>query len=102
MTRKIYKTGIQKSVLHVIENSKKVGLPYITKKQIMKEVSKIVDFKDKNKIPNKVGQALYQLQRKSKYRRPRIKKYIDKDGNMVGWTSTKNYIELINKKYPSF
>jgi len=48
MTRKIYKTGIQKSVLHVIENSKKVGLPYITKKQIMKEVSKIVDFKDKN------------------------------------------------------
>jgi len=87
---KSYQTGIQKAVLQVIENSKKLELPYITKQQIMKEVSKIVELKDPE---NQIGQALYQLQRKSKYRRPRIKKFKDKDGNMLGWTAVKEYFD---------
>jgi len=94
VNRKKYQTGIQKAVLHVIEISKKLGLLYITKQQIMQEVSKIVQLKDpKTDSKNQVGQALYQLQHKSKYRRPRIKKYIDKEGNMLGWTSIKEYFD---------
>jgi len=94
MTAKKYKTGIQKAVLQVIEESKKAGLPYITKQQIMNDVSKIVILKDpKNDSKNEIGQALYQLQRKTKYRRPRIKKYFDKDGNMLGWTSVKEHFD---------
>lgn len=85
---KKYQTGIQKAVLQVIENSKQLNLPYITKQQITHEVSQVIDLEDpKADSTNQIGQALYQLQRKSKYRRPRIKKYKDKDGTILGWTT---------------
>ena len=73
-----YQTGIQKAVLQSIINAKKHELPYITKTQIINEVKKIVSMKDPE---NQVGQALYQLQRQTKYRRPRITKHKDEDGS---------------------
>jgi len=82
-----YQTGIQKAVLQVIRKSRELGLPYLTKKQITEEVSKIIQLKDPEKdSANQISQAIYQLQRKTKYRTPRIRKYIDKNGNLLGWT----------------
>jgi len=79
-----YQTGIQKTVLEVIKQSKINDLKYITKKQITNEVVRVLP--NLNYPEDKVGQALYQLQRKSKYRRPRIKKFYDKNGKQLGWT----------------
>lgn len=79
-----YQTGIQKNVFEIIKQSKIAGLKYITKQQILKEVVRVMP--DLNYPQDKVGQALYQLQRKSKFRRPRIKKFYDKDGKHLGWT----------------
>jgi len=79
-----YQTGIQKTVLEIIKESKKARLKYITKKQIMIETKRAMpELKD---VQNKVGQALYQLQRKTKYRRPRIKRFYDKLKKALGWT----------------
>ena len=79
-----YQTGIQKTILEIIKQSKEAELKYITKKQITIEALRAMpNLKDHQ---NKIGQALYQLQRKSKFRRPRIKKYYDKEGMQLGWT----------------
>jgi len=81
--KKKYQTGIQDTVLEVINQSRRMGLKYITKKQIIEEVKRVLP-KLKN-VDTKVGQALYQLSNKSKYRRQRIKKYYDKNGKKLGW-----------------
>lgn len=80
---KKYQTGIQKTVFEVIKQSKKLDFEYITKKQITAEV--IVKIPELKNSEDKIGQALYQLQRQTKFRRPRIKKYC-KDGKQLGWT----------------
>lgn len=73
---KKYQIGIQKAVLFVIADNQIKGFDYITKQDIIAGVKKVLpDIKDEQ---NKIGQALYQLQRKTKYRTPRIKK--GKDG----------------------
>ena len=75
--------GIQKAIYEIIQQSKKNGLPYITKQQILDELKDIITLKQPK---DQVGQALYHLQRESKFRRPRIKKYTDKKGKKLGWT----------------
>ena len=88
MPKKKYQKGIQEMVLKIIEDSKRKQLPYITKKDI------IINLKQQDvklKDPNaQVGQALYQLQRKTKYRRPRIRKFKDKKGVTKGWTTVED------------
>lgn len=80
-----YQKGIQEAVLKIIEDSKRKKLPYISKKDI------IINLKQqgiKLKSPvTQVGQALWHLQRKTKFRRPRIKKFKDKKGIVKGWTT---------------
>ena len=72
MKSKKYQVGIQGAVRHVILQSKRMDLPYITKQQIINEIKKIIPGM---KYPNeKIGQALYQLQRPKKYRRVEIRK----------------------------
>lgn len=71
MTAK-YQIGIQDAVKHTIIQSKKMGLPYITKQQIINEIKKIIP-RLKNPT-SKVGQALYQLQQPRKYKRNEIRK----------------------------
>lgn len=83
MTKK-YQTGIQKTVLEIIKQSKVMDLNYIKKQDIEKQLTKV--YPDLNPIDIKVGQALFQLQRKTKFRRPRIKKYYNKEGVRLGWT----------------
>ena len=90
MNKKKYQTGIQKAVLSIIIESKKKKLPYIKKEDIIINLEQ-QGFNLKDDI-NQVGQALYQLQRKTKYRRPRIKKFKDKDGVTKGWTTVDDYI----------
>ena len=80
-----YQKGIQEAVLKIIEDSKRKRLPYITKKDIIINLKQQgIKFKDANA---QVGQALYQLQRKTKFRRPRIRKFKDKKGVTKGWTT---------------
>ena len=67
-----YQIGIQPAVKHTIIQSKKMGLPYITKQQIINEIKKIIP--DLKNPTAKVGQALYQLQQEKKYRRVEIRK----------------------------
>lgn len=74
--------GIQKATFEVIKQSKRNELPYISKQQIINEVKDIIVLKEPTE---QVGQALYQLQRKTKYRQPRIKKYFV-NGCRTGWT----------------
>lgn len=81
---KKYQTGIQNIVFEIIKQSKKIDLKYITKKQITEEVFRVMP--DLEHPDDRIGQALYQLQRKTKYRRPRIKKFCDKYGRQLGWT----------------
>jgi len=83
MKKGSYQTGIQDTVLEVIKQSKRMGLKYITKQQIIKEVKRIMP--DLKNVDTKVGQALYQLSKKSKYKRQRIKKFHDKEGKKLGW-----------------
>ena len=90
MTEKRF-TGIQKTVLQVVEESCKSSLPFIKKKYILDRVMEIrTDFDklDKEAIDVKISQALYHLQKNTKYRRPRIRKFFDKQGHQLGWTLT--------------
>lgn len=67
-----YQVGIQDAVKHIILQSKKMNLPYITKQQIIQEVKKTIP--SLKNTETKVGQALYQLQQPRKYKRQEIKK----------------------------
>ena len=82
---KKYQKGIQEIVLKIIEDAKRKKLPYITKKDIIINIIQ-QGIKLKN-AETQISQALYQLQRKTKYRRPRIRKFKDKKGIVKGWTT---------------
>lgn len=66
-----YQTGIQNTVLQIIKKADKLGLPYITKDQIVEEITRYMDL---NKPEEQVGQALYQLQKEGKFVKKRIEK----------------------------
>jgi len=66
-----YQTGIQNTVLQIIKKADKLGLPYITKDQIVEEIKKYMELK---KPEEQVGQALYQLQKEGKFVKKRIEK----------------------------
>ena len=67
-----------------IKEAKKMKFDYVTKKDIVKNVSQQGIILNN---PNaQIGQALYHLQRKTKFRRPQIKKFISKEGKTLGWT----------------
>jgi len=92
MKRNKYQIGIQEEVFKVVEDSKKKLLPFITKEDIIKNLQqKKIKMRDPK---NQVGQALFHLQKKTKYRRPRIKKYLDKNGKKLGWTTYEEKIFL--------
>jgi len=90
--RSKYQIGIQDKVFAVIEEAKKKQLPFITKTDIIKNL-KQKNFKMRDP-KNQVGQALLHLQKQTKYRRPRIKKYYDKQGRKLGWTTYEDKIFL--------
>jgi len=41
---------------------------------------------------NQVGQALVHLQKTTKFRRPRIKKFFGREGKNLGWTTYEDEI----------
>ena len=65
-----YQTGIQLAVYEAIKQGKELGLPYITKQQIIDNVNRVIELK---KPGTQIGQALYQLQHQKKYVGPKIK-----------------------------
>ena len=69
---KKYQVGIQSSVRYIVQQSKDMNLPYITKQQIMQEVKKLIP--NIKNMEVKIGQALYQLQQPRKYKRQEVKK----------------------------
>ena len=69
---KKYQSGIQASVKYIVQQSKDMNLPYITKQQIIQEVKKLIP--NIKNVETKIGQALYQLQQQRKYKRQEIKK----------------------------
>lgn len=69
---KKYQVGIQSSVKYIIQQSKDMNLPYITKQQIIQEVKKLIP--NIKNVEVKIGQALYQLQQPRKYKRQEVKK----------------------------
>jgi len=69
---KKYQSGIQSSVEYIIQQSRDMKLPYITKQQIIHEVKKLIP--NIKNAETKIGQALYQLQKPRKYKRQEIKK----------------------------
>jgi len=92
--RNNYQIGIQKAVLDAIVQGQKMGLDYVTKQQIIESVSKVMELKDPQ---NQVGQALYQLsQRNSKFKNPRIKKFIEENKHL-GWVPVE---EEVARLYP--
>lgn len=92
MKRSKYQVGIQDEVYSVVEEARKKRLPFVTKEDIIKNLKqKSITMRDPK---NQVSQALYQLQKKSKYKRPRIKKYYDKQGKKQGWTTYEDKIFL--------
>lgn len=86
---KKYQTGIQDTVLEIIVQSKKMKLDYITKQQIIAEISKIIP--DLKNPDPQVSQALYQLQQKGKYQTTKIKKKYNPLGKRLGWTLADDY-----------
>jgi hypothetical protein len=90
--RSKYQIGIQDKVFAVIEEAKKKQLPFITKEDIIKNLKqKKVKMRDPE---HQVGQALFHLQKKTKYKRPRVKKFFDKHGRKLGWTTFEDKIFL--------
>ena len=74
--------GIQQYVLEAIKDSKRMHYICITKQEIITQVQQ-KGFKLKDP-QSQVGQALYQLQRTTKFRQPRIQKI--KTDEKTGWT----------------
>ena len=67
---KKYQRSIQKTVLEIIRESKKSGLPYLTKQQVITEVQHIIKLKNPSA---QIGQALWRLSRYSKFKEPKVK-----------------------------
>ena len=88
MPKKKYQVGIQEAVWRAIKDAKNTyDLPYINKKQIIKDVAERQKIKLKD--PNaQVGQAINKLQKGTKFRRPKIKVFRDKKGRKKGWIPT--------------
>jgi uncharacterized protein (DUF1919 family) len=82
-----YQIGIKEAVFKSIKESKKLKFEYITKKDITRNViQQGIHLKNPEA---QIGQALYHLQLKTKYRRPLIKKHIHTDTQgrkHRGWT----------------
>lgn len=74
-----YQRSIQKTVLEVMEEAKKNGLPYLTKQQVITEVRHIIKLK---KPSTQIGQALWHLSRYSKLRTPKVR-YLGKGAWMI-------------------
>ena len=68
-----YQTGIKEAVFKAVKESKKLKFEYITKKDIIRNVMQ--QGVHLSHPEAQIGQALYHLQLKTKYRRPLIKKY---------------------------
>lgn len=81
--RKKQMKGIQKAVYEYIKASKQLDLDYVSARVIINEMKKI----DDRNWENKVSQALYQLQKKTKFKRPLIKKVHDDKGTLLGYTT---------------
>ena len=82
-----YQTGIKEAVFKAVKESKKLKFEYITKKDIIRNVMQ--QGVHLSHPEAQIGQALYHLQLKTKYRRPLIKKYIHTDvqgKKHRGWT----------------
>jgi len=87
---KKYQVGIQKEVLYVIEDAKRKGLPFVTKADILHNLEqRNIELK---RPEAQVSQALFHLQKETMYRRPRIKKYYNKEGHKKGWTTYEDEI----------
>jgi hypothetical protein len=82
MQRK-YQTGMNKTVYEIIKQSHEMGLKYIPTFDITEQVKKIRP--DISQPYGKVRQALYQLQRNTKFKNQRIKKFYDRYGKRKGW-----------------
>ena len=79
--KKTAQRGIQQQVLDAIKDSKRMHYECITKKEIITQVQqKGLKLKQPE---SQVGQALYQLQRTTKFRQPRIQKV--KTDEKTGW-----------------
>jgi len=90
-----YQTGINDAVLAAIRVAKSTGLPYITKKDIVKYVTELMPQLDN--VDTKVGQALFHLQKPTKYRRAKIRKFYNKN-KAIGWTTcSEDTIYLLDK-----
>jgi len=85
------KQGITKAVLSAIRMSKSAGLPYVEKKDIIDYVLKIIP--DLEDADQKVAQALYHLQKNTKFKRQRVRKFSISKKKQVGWTVA--YIDTI-------
>jgi len=84
-----YITGIQDTVLQVIKESCNSSLPFIKKKYILDRVQELrpdlTNFEPET-VDAKISQALYHLQKNKKYRKPLVRKFLDKNGAQLGWT----------------
>ena len=92
-----YQTGIQEIVFNIIKESNKRKKEYITKQQIVKEAKKTLG--DNPNINMKVGQALNTLQKRTTFKRPRIKKVFHEEiKRNIGWTLADEKIESLWKE----
>jgi hypothetical protein len=79
-----YQTGINKAVYKAIREARKLKFDAITKKDIIRSVTQ-QGLSLKNPSAQ-IGQALNQLQKTTRYKRPLIKKVKDSQGHRKGWT----------------
>jgi len=89
--RKRQMKGIQKAIYEYIKKSKQLGLDYVPTRTLIEEMKKIREDKD---WEPKVSQALYQLQKSRKFKRPLIKKVYSKDNQLLGYTTIEDKTKL--------
>jgi hypothetical protein len=89
--RKKQMKGIQKAIYEYIKKSKQLGLDYVPTRTLIEEMKKIRENKD---WEPKVSQALYQLQKSRKFKRPLIKKVYSKDNQLLGYTTIEDKRKL--------
>ena len=75
-------------VYKIIKETNQLGLPYITKESLIKQLEQ--KYPKTDNWRSKVGQAVYHLQQKTKLREPRIVQYFDvEERKYVGYTIPK-------------
>lgn len=67
-----YQTGVTKAVEDVLTAAEKSGLPYLEKRDIIKQVKLIMP--GLRNTEHKVSQAIYQLQQDKKFKNPKIER----------------------------